>query len=61
MNKLSLIFAAIFSAVTVLAVATDYMKPQGFSTTPKIKKTKNIRERSVYYRGARHRGFMHGK
>ncbi|GAB4280338.1 MAG: hypothetical protein Kow0029_24840 [Candidatus Rifleibacteriota bacterium] len=62
MNKLSLIFAAVFSAVTVFAVATDYAKPQGFSDTPKVNKTRNIRERSVYVRGGTgHRGFMHGK
>ncbi len=62
MNKLTLIFAGIFSAMTVFAIATDYMTPEGFSTTPKVNKTKNIRERSVYVRGGTgHRGFMHGK
>ena len=62
MSKLTLIFAGIFSAMTVFAIATDYMKPQGFSDTPKVNKTKNIRERSVYVRGGTgHRGFMHGK
>lgn len=60
MNKLALIFTGIFSLITVLAIATDYLHPEGFSTTPQIKKEKNIRERSVYIRGD-HRGFMHGK
>lgn len=62
MSKLTLIFTLIFSAATVFAIATDYMKPEGFSSTPKINKTKNIRERSIYIHGGTgHRGFMHGK
>ncbi|MDN5278294.1 MAG: hypothetical protein PWR01_2259 [Clostridiales bacterium] len=62
MSKLTLIFAAAFSALTMFAVATDYASPQGFSDTPKVNKTKNIRERSVFVRGGTgHRGFMHGK
>ena len=62
MSKLALIFAGIFSAMTVFAISTDYMTPEGFSGTPKVNKTKNIRERSVYVRGGTgHRGFMHGK
>ncbi|GAB1354607.1 MAG TPA: hypothetical protein PLK28_01610 [Candidatus Rifleibacterium sp.] len=60
MNKLALMFAGIFSLITVLAIATDFMRPEGFSTTPQIRKEKNIRERSVYTHGG-HRGFMHGK
>jgi hypothetical protein len=60
MNKLALIFAGIFSVITVLAVATDFARPEGFNTTPRVTKDKNLRERSVYIRGS-HRGFMHGK
>jgi len=60
MNKLALIFAGIFSIITVFAVATDYVRPEGFNTTPRVSKDKNLRERSVYVRG-NHRGFMHGK
>jgi len=62
MTKLTLVFAAAFSVLTVFAVATDFTSPQGFSSTTKVNKTKNIRERSVYVRGGTgHRGFMHGK
>lgn len=62
MSKLTLIFAGIFSAITIFAIATDFALPQGFSDTPKVNKTKNIREQSVYVRGGTgHRGFMHGK
>ncbi|MDD3146436.1 MAG: hypothetical protein PHD82_03960 [Candidatus Riflebacteria bacterium] len=60
MNKMALMFAGVFCLVTVLAIATDFMRPEGFSTTPEIKKEKNVRERSVYMHGT-HRGFMHGK
>ena len=60
MNKMALMFAGIFSLITVLAIATDFMRPEGFSTTPQIRKEKNIRERSVYTHGG-YRGFMHGK
>ena len=60
MNKLALLFAAVFSLITVFAIATDYMKPQGFYDTPQVNSDKNLRERSVYVRGT-HRGFMHGK
>jgi len=60
MNKMALIFAGIFSIITVFAVATDYAIPEGFNSTPKVTKDKNLRERSVYVRGS-HRGFMHGK
>jgi membrane-bound metal-dependent hydrolase YbcI (DUF457 family) len=59
MSKLTWIFAGVFSLMTMFAVATDLSSPEGFSDTPKIKKTKNVRERSVYVHG--HRGFMHGK
>lgn len=59
MSKLALIFASIFSVVTLMAITNDYAKPEGFSTTPKVTKQKNIRERSVHVHG--HRGFMHGK
>ncbi|MFZ5952683.1 MAG: hypothetical protein ACOYXC_18420 [Candidatus Rifleibacteriota bacterium] len=62
MSRLTMIFAGIFSALTVFAIATDFAVPQGFSTTPKVNKTKNVRERSVYVHGGTgHRGFMHGK
>lgn len=61
MNKLALIFAGVFSLITVFAIATDYARPEGFYTTPKVQKTKNIRERSVSFYGVRHRGYMHGK
>ncbi len=61
MNKLALVFAGIFSAITVFAVATDYMKPQGFRSTPRVTRSKNIRERSVFVRGGANRGFMRGK
>lgn len=60
MNKLALIFAGVFSIITVFAVATDYAKPEGLRSTPRVTKDKNLRERSVYVRGS-HRGFMHGK
>lgn len=60
MNKLALIFAGVFSLITVFAIATDYARPEGFNTTPSVTKDKNLRERSVYVRGS-HRGFMHGK
>ena len=60
MNRMVLMFAGVFTMVTVLAIATDYMRPEGYSTTPSVKKEKNIRERSVYMHGT-HRGFMHGK
>jgi hypothetical protein len=62
MNKLALIFAGIFTTLTVFAVATDFAKPQGFSETPRVNKTKNVRERSAIIGGRTgHRGFMHGK
>jgi len=61
MNQLALVFAGVFSLITVFAIATDYAKPEGFYTTPKVTKTKNIRERSVGVYGTRHRGYMHGK
>ncbi len=60
MNKMVLMFAGVFSLVTVLAIATDFMRPEGYSTTPTVRKEKNIRERSVHIGGG-HRGFMHGK
>ncbi|MGM0599765.1 MAG: hypothetical protein ACQETH_08110 [Candidatus Rifleibacteriota bacterium] len=60
MSKLTWIFAGVFSVVSIFAVATDLSSPEGFSDTPKINKTRNVRERSVYVHG-RHRGFMHGK
>jgi hypothetical protein len=61
MNKISLIFAGIFCIVTVWAVAMDYTYPQGFNTTPQVKKVKNIRNGSIHVTGRRHTGFMHGK
>jgi len=60
MNKLALLFAAVFSTITVLAIATDFMRPEGFYEPPQINADKNLRERSVSMRGT-HRGFMHGK
>lgn len=60
MNKLALIFAAIFTTITVFAIATDFMKPEGFYSTPQVNADKNLRERSVSMRST-HRGFMHGK
>jgi hypothetical protein len=60
MSKLTLIFAGVFTVITVFAIATDLASPAGYSTTPKINKTKNVRDRSVYV-GGRHRGFRSGK
>lgn len=61
MTKLAILFSGIFALVTVYAVATDYRTPEGFYSTPKVKKVKNIRERSIGTAGRRHHGFMHGK
>ncbi len=62
MSKLTLIFAGVFSALTVFAIATDLAYPKGFSTTPKVNKTKNVRNSSVgVVGGNRHRGFRYGK
>ncbi len=61
MNKLSLVFACIFCAITAWAVGMDYAFPQGFNSTPQVKKIKNVRDGSVYVSGRRHTGFMHGK
>lgn len=62
MTKLTLIFAGVFSAFTVFAIATDIAAPKGFSTTPKVNKTKNVRNSSVgIIGGTRHRGFRYGK
>ena len=60
MGKLTLLMAALFAGITVLAVAMDTMYPEGFQETPKINK-KSLRERSVGGRSRSHVGFMHGK
>lgn len=61
MTKLAILFSGIFACMTVYAVSTDYGKPEGFYSTPRVQKVKNIRERSTGTYGRRHHGFMHGK
>ena len=61
MTKLAMLFSGIFALITVYAVATDYGKPEGFYSTPRVKKVRNVRERSIGSAGMRHHGFMHGK